>query len=60
MTKKVIELVIPEDSDFSKIGYPDEKSIQQTIDLGFNAGLIKKKIDIKDSVDATYWEEAAK
>ena len=60
MTKKVIELVIPEDSDASKIGYPDEKSIQQTIDLGFNAGLIKNKIDIKDSVDATYWEEAAK
>lgn len=60
MTKKVTELVIPEGSDASKIGYLDEKSIQQTIDLGLNAGLIKNKIDIKDSIDASYWEEAAK
>lgn len=60
MTKKVLELVIPEGSDASKIGYLDEKSIQQTIDLGFNAGLIKNKIDINKSIDALYWEEATK
>ena len=60
MTKKVLESVIPEGSDASLIGYADEKSVQQTIDLGFKSGLIKSKIDIKDSVDTSYWEEATK
>ncbi len=60
MTEKVLELVIPDGSDASQIGYPDEKSIQQTIDLGFQTGLIKKKIDSKDSVDTSYWEAATK
>ncbi len=59
MTEKVNELVIPEGSDASKIGYPDEQAIQQTIDLGYDAGLITKKIDINDSIDSSYWEEAA-
>lgn len=60
MTEKVLELVIPEGSDASQIGYPDEKSIQQTIDLGLQAGLIREAIDINDSIDTTYWEEATK
>lgn len=60
MVEKVLELVIPEGSDASQIGYPDEKSIQQTIDLGLQAGLIKEKIDINDSIDTSYWEEAVK
>ena len=60
MTKKVIETVIPEGSDKSQIGALDEKSRQQTIDLGFNSGLISKKIDINDSIDKSYWEDASK
>ena len=60
MTKKVLETVIPEESDTSKIGYLDEKKIQQTIDLGYQAGLIKNKIDRNDSIDPSYWEAAAK
>lgn len=60
MTEKILESVIPEGSDASLIGYPDEESIQRTIDLGYKSGLISKKIDINDSIDASYWEEAAK
>ncbi|MDO4481171.1 MAG: ABC transporter substrate-binding protein [Bacillota bacterium] len=59
MTEKVLESVIPEGSDESQIGYPDEKSILQTIDLGLQSGLIKSRIDINDSIDTSYWEEAA-
>lgn len=60
MTKKVIETVIPDGSTAEQIGVLDEKRIQQTIDLGYRAGLIKEKIDIKDSIDASYRDEAAK
>lgn len=60
MTKKVIELVVPEDSDSSKIGSLDRDSIQQTIDLGYSSGLIKEKIDINTSIDPSYLEEAVK
>lgn len=60
MTQKVNELVIPDGSNASEIGYLDTQSIQQTIDLGFNAGLIKKKIELSDSIDSSYWEEATK
>ncbi|NLM49410.1 MAG: ABC transporter substrate-binding protein [Clostridiaceae bacterium] len=58
MIKKVIEFVIPKGSDSDKIGYLDREKIQQTIDLGFNTGLIKNKIDIDKSIDSSYWEEA--
>lgn len=60
MTKKVAELVVPEGSDASQIGYLDKTDIQRTIDLGYHSGLIKSLIDINDSIDSSYWEEAAK
>lgn len=60
MTKKVAELVIPEGSDASKIGYLDKTDIQRTIDLGYQSGLIKNKINIEDSIDSSYWEKASK
>lgn len=60
MTKKVTELVVPEGSDASQIGYLDKTDIQRTIDLGYQSGLIKSLIDINDSIDSSYWEEAAK
>lgn len=60
MTEKVLELVVPDGSDTSKIGYLDKASIQQTIDLGLQSGLIKQSIDINDSIDSTYWEEASR
>ena len=58
MTKKACALVIPEGSDASHIGELDKDRIQQTIDLGYKAGLIKEKIDINDSIDDSYWKEA--
>ena len=60
MIEKVIELVIPEDSDAEHIGSLDQDKIQQTIDLGYNTGLIKDKIDIDSSIDDSYWNEAVK
>ena len=60
MTKKVAELVIPEGSDASKIGYLDKTDIQRTIDLGYQSGLIKNIINIEDSIDSSYWEKALK
>lgn len=60
MTEKVIDLVIPEGSDASQIGSLDKDKIQQTIDLGYGAGLIKEKINIEDSIDDSYWNEAVK
>ena len=60
MTEKVIDLVIPEGSDASQIGSLDKDKIQQTIDLGYGAGLIKEKINIEDSIYDSYWNEAVK
>ena len=59
MTKKVIETaVIPEGSTADEIGKLDTDRIQRTIDQGFSTGLISQKIDINDSIDPSYWEEA--
>lgn len=59
MTKKVIETaVIPEGSTADQIGELDTERIQKTIDQGFATGLISKKIELKDSVDDSYWKEA--
>ncbi|MCB6994682.1 ABC transporter substrate-binding protein [bacterium 210820-DFI.6.37] len=58
MTKQVLESVLPDGADSSKIGYLDPERIQQTIDLGKESGLISKDIDINDSIDSSYWEEA--
>lgn len=60
MVKKVIESVIPDGNDVSQIGRLDTDKIQQTIDLGLSSGLIKSKIDINNSIDSSYWEEANK
>ena len=60
MIEKIIELVIPEDYDAEHIGSLDQDKIQQTIDLGYNTGLIEEKIDIGDSIDDSYWNEAVK
>ena len=60
MTEKVIETVIPEGSSAKNIGELETAKIQQTIDLGFDTGLIKQKADINKSIDSSYWTEAAK
>lgn len=60
MTQKVLETVIPEGKSVSDIGRLDEKSIQQTIDLGYQSGLIGEKPALEDSIDTSYWEEAVK
>ncbi|MCR4926024.1 MAG: ABC transporter substrate-binding protein [Clostridiales bacterium] len=60
MTKKVLETVIPEGNNASQIGYLNPTSIQRTIDLGYQSGLTKNKIDISKSVDSSYWEAAVK
>ena len=59
MTKKVIETaVIPAGSDAGQIGELDTARIQRTIDQGYDTGLISQQINIGDSIDASYWEEA--
>lgn len=61
MTKQVIKSVLPHREDSSlknNPGYLDQELIQQTIDLGKKSGLISKDIDINDSIDSSYWEEA--
>ena len=58
MVKAAAALVIPEGSDASNIGELDETALQQTIDLGYQTGLISEKIELADSVDASYWEKA--
>lgn len=60
MIKKVIETVIPEGSSAKNIGELETDKIQQTINLGYETGLIKHKADINTSIDASYWAEAAK
>lgn len=60
MIKKVIETVIPEGSSAKNIGELETDKIQQTINLGYETGLIKHKVDINTSIDASYWAEAAK
>lgn len=60
MVEKIIELVIPEDSDAEHIVSLDQDKIQQTIDLGYNTGLIEDKNDNGDSIDDSYWNEAVK
>lgn len=59
MTKAAADLAVP-DGDVSRIGELNRDKIQQTIDLGVKTGLIKEAIDIDDSIDATYWEQATK
>ncbi len=58
MTKQALESVLPDGADSSKIGYLDPERIQQPIDLGKESGLISKNMDINDSIDRFYWEEA--
>ena len=60
MTREVLKTVVPEGSSVSDIGKLDADSINQTINLGYESGLIKNKIDINDSTDSSYWEEASK
>ena len=57
MTKAAAELAVP-DGNTSRIGELNTEKLQQTIDLGAETGLIKEKIDLETSVDASFWEEA--
>lgn len=59
MTRKVVETaVIPEGSTADQIGELDTERIQRTIDQGYSTGLISNKINIDESIDASYWKEA--
>ncbi|MDR3255452.1 MAG: ABC transporter substrate-binding protein [Synergistaceae bacterium] len=60
MTKAVSKFVLPDGADKNTIGDLERDKLQQTIDLGFQSGLTKKKIEIADSVDDSYWKEAVK
>lgn len=50
--------VAPEGFDTSRIGLFDEDAFNQTIKLGLENELITEEVDYKDTIDASYWEEA--
>ncbi len=58
MAKEVAKLVVPEGFDAAKIGYVDNKAIQQTADYALKYGLLTKAADISKCVNTKYWEQA--
>lgn len=61
MAKEIAKLVVPEGFDAAKIGYMDNKAIQQTADLALKYGLLSKPAKIsEETIVSKYWEEAVK
>lgn len=59
MAEQVAQLVVPSGFDKTKIGYIDTSALQQTDDIAYKYGLLKKAVDVSKTANKTYWDSAS-